>query len=124
MRKPENVVEIEIADRLDQFRQEPDLLARLALRRRPAWRHSARSCRRNAICPGWLGNSVRKVSSTRARTVDHRDEHRRRLRRLDAGTLPGRWVEIEVAAHAFDGGIGERRRHVEAEPRAARMKKS
>ena len=71
-----------------------------------------------AIWPGWLGSSVRKVSSTGGLgPVDDRNQHRGRSRRLNAGALPQRRIEVEIATRGRRCVIVERGRHVEAEPR-------
>ena len=47
--------------------------------------------------------------------VDDRNQHGRRPRRLHAGALPQRGIEIEIAARRLrPHRVVERRRHVEA----------
>ena len=117
----EGEIEVEIADRLDQRRSEPDLLARP---RAAAAAAGVGSCGSilppgNAIWPGWLGSSVRSVSSTAGsgRSTTGTSTAAGRVA-CNAGALPQRRIEVEIAARGRRRVIVERRRHVEGEPRA------
>src|SRR5438034_5316488 len=96
----EGEIKVEIADRLDQRRGEPDLLRRLAQRGiggGAVLRFDLAAGKRD------LSGMTRKLGAQRKQdrrlaAVDDRDEHRGRPRRLHPYLLPHRGIEIEIAA--------------------------
>src|SRR3954468_8466127 len=116
----EGQIKVEIPDRLDQCRRKPDLLAGFAqgsIGWGPVVRVDLFAGKRD------LAGMARQLGAKREQhgglgPVDNRNEHSGRSCRLDAGTLPERRLEIEIAARGRRRVIVERGRDVEGEPRA------
>src|SRR5262249_22835136 len=116
----EGEVKVEVADRVDERAGEPDLLRRLAqggIGRGTILRFDLAAGKRDLSWMAWKlgahGKHPRGLTPVARRT-----EPRRRPRRLHAGLLPHRGIEIEIAARGLNRRVVERGRHVEGEPRA------
>ena len=119
-------VEIEIADRIDEFAGKADLLLGLAQRgveRRSVGRIDLAAGKGNlAGVIVEMGGALRQQHG-RLRMVDHRDQYRRGPNRLFARDDLQHAIGAAVAASRNDVGIDQARRNVETQPRAGPIEK-